>query len=260
MDSICVITDKMHRSFYEALDFGEERLFFADLKEAYESLPSCDFSVIALDSGYNPQVGLSLLRKIKKCCVSVPIIFLTDSSSEEVVIRAFKAGAREYFKKPVDIRELQPLILSMIKLKRANSATRIPSTTICKWRDNDDAVQLHADLPEGLLKSVRYMNENLTERIYLDDLAKQAGTSKFHFCYNFKLHVGMTPMQFLTIRRIERAKILLRKGGLSITSVAYMIGFGDVSEFNRQFKKIAGLAPSAFKKSQVNKELDSLAG
>jgi len=249
MDTICIIADKEHRPFYEALDMEAERLFFADLAEAEETIGACGISVIILDSGYTPQAGLSLLTRIKRCCVSVPVIFLTDISSEEVVRGAYKAGAREYFSKPVNHAELLAAIMTLARIKSVNRQVRIPRPSNFSITDGNGLFHLSSDIPEGILKSVHYVNENLSEKIYLDKVAEQAGMSKYHFCRIFKDYIGMTPIQFLTIRRIERAKAMLRKGGFSIASVVFNVGFNDVSEFNRQFKKVTGQTPSAFKKS-----------
>lgn len=257
MEYICITADQAHRHFYEGLHLDEGRFRFVALAEAYESVGACGVSIVILDAGYTPDAGLLLLKRLKQCCVSVPIIFLTDVSSEDVVIAAFKAGAREYFRKPVDQAELQATITDLASLRRATVDSRIPHTT--HPAIDSSPLRLSSDLPDGILKTVNYLKGNLSEKIYLDEVADKAGMSKFHFCRIFKDHVGMTPMQFLTISRIERAKVLMRKGGTSITSVIYKVGFNDVSEFNRQFKKVTGQTPSAFKESLKKDHGESLA-
>ena len=260
MNVICVIADKPHRPFYEALAFDDGHLRFFDLAEAQESVGVCGMSVMILDAGYTPDAGLLLLKRIKQCCVSVPVIFLTDVSSEEAVIAAFKAGAREYFRKPVDQAELLATVRNLARLKQATVDTRVPHTAQVIDPQGSGVFRLNSDLPDGILKTVRYLKENLAKEVYLDDVAEEAGMSKFHFCRIFKDHVGMTPMQFLTVNRIERAKALMRKEGASITSVVYKVGFNDVSEFNRQFKKVTGKTPSAFRESLKKQDTEPIAG
>lgn len=259
MDVICVIADQTHRPFYEALAFEEGRLRFFDLAEAPESVGACGISVMILDAGYTPDAGLLLLKRIKQCCVSVPVIFLTDVSSEEVVIAAFKGGAREYFRKPVDQTVLLATVMNLARLRHATVDTRVPHTAQGIGAEGSDAFRLSSNLPDGILKTVRYLKDNLAEKIYLDEVAEEAGMSKFHFCRIFKDHVGMTPMQFLTQNRIERAKLLMRKEGSSITSVIYKVGFNDISEFNRQFKKVTGKTPSAFRESLKKQDSEPIA-
>ncbi len=249
MEHICIIADRAHRPFYEVLDTGEKHLTFYDPAEALESAGACGLSVMVLDAGHSPDTGLMLLKRIKGCCVTVPVIFLTDVSSEELAIAAFKAGAREYIKKPIDQAVLQATIQELAVPRQRCADTGVPTPLKDTATRGSNSFCLSSDLPDVILKSVRYLNEHLAEEIYLEEIANEAGMSRFHFCRIFKDHVGLTPMQFLTVTRIERAKVLLRKEGATIASVIYKVGFNDISEFNRQFKKMTGLTPSEFRKS-----------
>jgi AraC family transcriptional regulator len=258
-DPLVVVTDPANRLFYEALLIEDERVVIHDITEANESFGVCGSAVILLDSGPSPEKGLQLLKRIKKCCASVPVIFLTDVSSEELVISAFKAGVREYFKKPVNMSELQNSIVALLNLRRTTIETRIPYTARQEMTELSDTLPLNSDLSDGLLRTVSYLKEHLAENICLNKMAEEAGMSKFNFCRIFKESLGMSPMQFLTVSRIERAKALLRKSGASITSVIYMVGFNDISGFNRQFKKATGMSPSTFKKSLKGHSPESIA-
>jgi AraC-like DNA-binding protein len=59
--------------------------------------------------------------------------------------------------------------------------------------------------------------------------------------------MGMTPMQFIAHRRIDRAKWIIAENSSSLSSVAFKVGFNDVTDFIKQFKKITGLTPSSYK-------------
>jgi DNA-binding NtrC family response regulator len=59
--------------------------------------------IVVIDCGQNPLKGLNLLKEIKTKRPDIPVIFVTEESSEEIVIKAYKAGAREFFKKPLDV-------------------------------------------------------------------------------------------------------------------------------------------------------------
>lgn len=258
-DPIIVVADRVNHAFYETLTIHDEQIVIHDLANAYESIGLCGSTVMLLDAGHTPEKGLQLLIRVKQCCVSVPIIFLTDVSSEELVLAAFKAGIREFFKKPVTLDDVRGAVTTLLDLRRSSYEARIPHKWQQEMIEKVETLSLNSDLPDTILRAVRYFNDHLSEKIYLDTVAEEAGMSKFHFCRTFKDHLGMSPMQFLTISRIERAKMLLHKSGSSITSVVYKVGFNDISEFNRQFKKITGMPPSAFKESLKHHDQESTA-
>lgn len=95
---------------------------------------------------------------------------------------------------------------------------------------------------------VGYMEENYGERINIDDIIRRIHVSKYYFIRLFKQYMGMTPYSYLISYRINRAKILLRTGRLSIGEIAVMTGFSDASNFINQFKKLTGQKPTEYRK------------
>ena len=103
-----------------------------------------------------------------------------------------------------------------------------------------------------MLKDVyEYIENNYTRKLYLGEIAKRACLSKYHFCRVFKTLTGQTVMEYVNSLRIERAKELLRKTFFSITEICFEVGFTNISNFNRTFKNIAGVAPSEYRKIQT---------
>ncbi len=78
----------------------------------------------------------------------------------------------------------------------------------------------------------------------LEDLAAEAGFSAFHFARAFKQSTGMAPHEFVTMRRMERAKELLLAGRSSVPEIAYAVGYSNVSHFRRLLRRYTGFAPS----------------
>jgi AraC family transcriptional regulator len=93
------------------------------------------------------------------------------------------------------------------------------------------------------------MEEHLADSLDLDRFALEACLSKYHFSRTFKRFMGVTPMQHVTRRRVEWAKVLLRNADMNISSVAFKVGCCHFSDFTRQFKRITGMTPAAYKKS-----------
>ena len=88
------------------------------------------------------------------------------------------------------------------------------------------------------------------EVISLDDIAEVALMTKNAFCKYFKKRTNKTYVQFLNELRVEKSsQLLLSQKELSIAEVGFQSGFGNVSNFNRQFKLVKGMTPSSFRKS-----------
>lgn len=83
--------------------------------------------------------------------------------------------------------------------------------------------------------------------VTLEDAAAFAGFSPYHFLRLFRRVTGATPHQYLLQCRLKRAAALLAEPGRSITDIAYDVGFGDLSNFVRSFRRAAGLSPRAFR-------------
>lgn len=82
----------------------------------------------------------------------------------------------------------------------------------------------------------------------LSDLAAQVSLSKTHLIRLFNRHCGMTVMQWIRRRRLERARDLLRTGSMSIQSVAAAVGIPDPHRFNKLVRNQWGISPSQLRK------------
>jgi AraC-like DNA-binding protein len=98
-----------------------------------------------------------------------------------------------------------------------------------------------------------YTLSNYQTTITLEQIAQVANLSKNAFCKYFKSRTNKTYFQFLIEIRIEKAaKMFLHHADLSVVEVLYACGFNNISNFNRQFKRIKGCNPLAYKKSYFN--------
>lgn len=102
-------------------------------------------------------------------------------------------------------------------------------------------------LAGGALRRVRaFIEDHIGERISLDELAHQAGVSRFHFARQFRLSTGESPMGYLRRMRIERSKSILQTRDSTIAEVAARLGFSDQSHFTRIFGRLVGVSPGSF--------------
>ncbi|MBZ0154671.1 MAG: DNA-binding response regulator [Alphaproteobacteria bacterium] len=244
---VVAIAEEGEHALYKSLVLEGERIETVPFSKALSSFSRCAADFILLDSGYQVQKGLHLLKEIKTTCSDIPVIFFTSAGSEEVAINAFRLGARDYFRKPFDPGEVQKRIEGILRYKRAAERKRVPCIAV------HDAATLAAAgfsalyKPRNIQHVVRYIQHNLTTELRLSGLAREAHLSKYHFCRIFKQHVGVSPKRFIINLRIEKAKELLVKEEMNVSLAALEAGFNDLSNFIKEFKKYTGITPTAYR-------------
>ncbi len=95
--------------------------------------------------------------------------------------------------------------------------------------------------------ALRRIESRVDEPVPLAGLAREAAMSPYHFLRVFRQVVGLTPHQYLLRLRLHRAALRLRRSDEPIAAIAYDSGFGDLSTFNRRFRRIVGVSPRAYR-------------
>ena len=99
-----------------------------------------------------------------------------------------------------------------------------------------------------LKRALRYIDQNYTdENLSLNSVAKAANISPNYFSGVFSQEMGQTFVEYLTEKRMERAKELLRYSGKRSSEVAYEVGYRDPRYFSFLFKKMQGCTPSSYR-------------
>jgi AraC-like DNA-binding protein len=113
------------------------------------------------------------------------------------------------------------------------------------------APQAQGGLSPSAMRRVREFAEaHLSDSIDLATLAAVAGLSIHHFARGFKQSAGVTPHHYLTQKRVERAQAMLADADLSLSEIAYAVGFSDQSHLARHFRQMLGITPGQFRWSQ----------
>ena len=105
--------------------------------------------------------------------------------------------------------------------------------------------------PDSVQKARNFIRKNYDRPISLDEAAKAVNTSVRYFCKVFKNYTGITFVEYLTRLRIEKSKALLMNPHRRISEVAFEVGFESLTQFNRSFKKHAGMTPTDFRAQKV---------
>lgn len=99
------------------------------------------------------------------------------------------------------------------------------------------------------VEAALWIEAHSSEPLDLEAAARQAGLSAFHFLRVFSRALGVTPHQYLVRSRLRRAATLLCERNIPVTDVALDVGFGDLSNFVRTFRRAAGVSPRGFRRA-----------
>jgi len=98
----------------------------------------------------------------------------------------------------------------------------------------------------------QYMRANLHKGLSLDELASFSHLSKYHFSRKYLEMTGYSPQQHFIHFKIEHACLLLEQVDISISDVAFSLGYDDALYFSRVFRKVMHLSPSQYRKSLLD--------
>ncbi len=91
----------------------------------------------------------------------------------------------------------------------------------------------------------------------LTQISSQANFSRYHFIRLFRKTYGQTPHQYLTYRRIEKAKTLLTTSQLSVTEICFAVGFQSLGSFSSLFYKYVGHPPKSYRSRIIERSPES---
>jgi AraC-like DNA-binding protein len=99
-----------------------------------------------------------------------------------------------------------------------------------------------------LCRARDFLSASYRDRITLENAARQACLSPFHFHRLFAQAFGETPHEFATRRRVEEAKMLLLAENHSVTDICFHVGYESLGSFSAKFRSLTGLSPAAFRR------------
>ncbi|MCR8660588.1 AraC family transcriptional regulator [Paenibacillus endoradicis] len=106
-----------------------------------------------------------------------------------------------------------------------------------------------AALPQWIEQTLSYIDSHLEEELGLAIFARNSAVTPAHFSRVFKRLTGMNVTEYVTAKRVMRAKEMLRLNDRNIAQIAEACGFGSIPHFHRKFKALTGMTPAQYKHS-----------
>jgi AraC-like DNA-binding protein len=153
-----------------------------------------------------------------------------DASMKDAVLRLLRA-----LRDPLERHVLVPLIIEEIvfRLLRSDAAALVRSAVS---RDRD----------EGIRQAMRFMRENSSRALSIDQVARHVAMSPSHFAHRFRAVARMTPMRYLKQLRMYTAREMLLSSGVRVGEAAARVGYESSSHFSRDFKRYFGSTPADY--------------
>lgn len=100
---------------------------------------------------------------------------------------------------------------------------------------------------DSLRRARELIDAHYAQPLDLDELARTANFSRYHFLRLFRRRFHATPHEYLTRKRLDRAKELLAESELTVTEICFEVGFESLGSFSTLFHKIVGWSPSIYR-------------
>lgn len=196
--------------------------------------------------------GMEFCMKVKndQRTSHIPLILLTASSSEEKKIEGFETGADDYITKPFYFELLESRIKNLIaqreKLQKIfHKQIEIKPTDITVTSLDEKLIQ----------KALTIVEQNIANSNFsVEEMSREIGMSRVHLYKKLLSLTGKSPLEFIRLLRLKRAAQLLEKSQLSVSEIAYKVGFNNPKAFSKYFKEEFGLLPSVFAKERQKTE------
>ncbi len=207
----------------------------------------CDIMMPDMD-GYEV---LSSLRK-NDATASIPFIFLTAKVTMSDLRQGMTSGADDYLTKPCTVENFLDAIASRLSrqadFKRGLQAAPASEAPLHNVTTSDS---IFPSCPR-LSAVFEFIEAHYQQSIHLTDVAQAVGYSPAYLTNLSQSHTGRTVKAWIIERRMAQARHLLASTAESIKQIADSIGYADAGYFTRQFRKLHGVTPQAWR-SQPNR-------
>ncbi|MEL6134845.1 MAG: DNA-binding response regulator, partial [Bacteroidota bacterium] len=249
LPTVLVVEDNadMREYIRACLNTSYQVVLTEDGNAGVEMAIDCIPDLIVSDVMMPEQDGFSLCKtlKIDARTSHIPIILLTAKGEQEAKIKGLEVGADAYMTKPFAPKELQLRLKNLTELQQ-----RLRDQYAEKGKEmtsNDDPRVAIKD--KLLLQVYDFVIDNLDDTdLDMPRLCRAIGMSRSQIFRKVKALTGQPPSSFIRSVRLQKAKQLLQSKDLTISEIAYDVGFTSLNYFSAAFHDEFGVRPSSLRK------------
>ena len=215
-----------------------------DADNARKMLDENTIDLVLCDIEMPGDSGLILSAEIRDNYENTEVIMVTCHSDFDSMKSSMQNRVRDYLLKPIDYDELDLMLKKYIedKEKRETKDKIDRIVRIAEEKDTDEITD-----KDPIEKAEEYIEKHLSEKIYVEDLAKIAYMNEQYFMRVFKKRTEKSVTEYITDKRMQLAAQLLRDTDKSISFIADAVGITDDAYFSRSFKKHSGISPTEYR-------------
>jgi signal transduction histidine kinase/ligand-binding sensor domain-containing protein/DNA-binding response OmpR family regulator len=193
--------------------------------------------------------GMELCRSVKtdNRISHIPVILLTARAEDEQQLQGYETGADAYITKPFRLDILLVRIRNLIKRrelgqKQFQQHIKVqPSEIVIRSMDE-----------EFITKAVKVVEDNIANAEFtVEELSSEMAMSRMYLYKKLLSLTGKTPVEFIRIIRMRRAASLLGKSQLTVSEIAYQVGFNNPKYFAKLFKEEFKVLPTEYRKKEI---------
>lgn len=222
-------------------------------KEGWEKIRLLNPDLVVSDIMMPLMDGVELARKIKTETLTahIPVILLTAMGSEEKQLEGLKAGVNDYITKPFTFEILASRISNLLAQQRLLQKRFQKQIEV-----NPGEVTITPVDEKFLQQALEIIEKQIDNPEFsVDEFSKEMYMSRVTLYRKIQSLTGKSPLDFIRSIRLKRAVQLLDKSGMSVSEVAYQVGFNDPKIFRRIFKEEFKITPSEYLANLKNKSL-----
>lgn len=218
--------------------------------EAIEYMQKQKVHILITDISMPEITGLQLLQIAKEQNIFPVIIVISAYSEFQYAQEALRLGVINYLLKPISkkvlIEAVEEAIQVVEKQERAGIIEKVVDRKL---------VQANTENPSNrvpIREAINYINNHLQNELSQKEVADHVHLNPSYLSVLFKEHVKLTFSEYVTRRRIQRAKELLISTSLPVNDIAEESGYKTAKYFIKIFKELEGMTPSVYRK--INNE------